>query len=79
MQTRRIAQKPLQERMRARGVEAWIGEVGFGVVSVSAALRDLALCFFEDFFDESKALEIKKRAAKRKPEKTSFLGLIYCG
>ena len=79
MQTRRIAQKPLQERMRARGVEAWIGEVGFGVVSVSAALRDLALCFFEDFFDESKVLEIKKRAAKRKPEKTSFLGLIYCG
>ena len=65
--------------MRARGVEAGIGKAGFGVMSVSAAKRDLALCFFEEFFDESKVVEIKKRAAKRKPEKTSFLGLIYCG
>lgn len=53
--------------MRARGGEVGIGEVGFGVVSVSAALRDLALCFLEDFFDESKVVEIKKRAEKVKP------------
>ena len=38
------------------------------MVSVSAALRDLALCFLEDFFEESKVVEIKKRAAKRKLE-----------
>jgi len=42
------------------------------VVSVSAALRDLALCFLEDFFEESKVLYLKTRKAKRKPEKVGF-------
>ncbi len=73
MQTRRMAQKPLQERMRARGVEAWIGKMGFGVVSVSAALRDLALCFFEDFFDESKVVEIIKAGGKKKARRNQLL------
>jgi hypothetical protein len=38
------------------------------MVSVSAALRDLALCFLEDFFEESKVIHFKKLKAKRKPE-----------
>jgi hypothetical protein len=42
------------------------------VVLVSAALRDLALCFLEDFFEESKVLYFKRRQAKRKPEKVGF-------
>jgi hypothetical protein len=42
------------------------------VLSVSAALRDLALCFLEDFFEESKVSHFKKREAKRKPEKAGF-------
>lgn len=42
------------------------------MVSVSAALRDLALCFLEDFFEESKVLYLKTRKAKRKPEKVGF-------
>jgi len=42
------------------------------VLSVSAALRDLALCFLEDFFEESKVCHFKKRGAKRKPEKAGF-------
>ena len=39
---------------------------------VSAALRDIELCFLEDFFDESKAFYFKRRKAKRKPEKVGF-------
>jgi len=42
------------------------------VVSVSAALRDLALCFLEDFFEESKVHYLKTRKTKRKPEKVGF-------
>ena len=42
------------------------------MVSVSAALRNLALCFLEDFFEESKMLYFKSRHAKRKPEKVGF-------
>jgi len=42
------------------------------VVSVSAALRNLALCFLEDFFEESKMLYFKRQKAKRKPEKVGF-------
>ena len=42
------------------------------MVSVSAALRDLALCFLEDFFEESKVRHFKNREAKRKPEKAGF-------
>jgi hypothetical protein len=42
------------------------------VVSVSAALRNLALCFLEDFFEESKMLYLKWHKAKRKPEKVGF-------
>ena len=42
------------------------------MVSVSAALRDLALCFLEDFFEESKMLYLKTRKSKRKPEKVGF-------
>jgi hypothetical protein len=42
------------------------------VVSVSAALRDLALGFLEDFFEESKVRHFKKREAKRKPEKAGL-------
>ena len=39
---------------------------------VSAALRDIELCFLEDFFDESKAFYFKRRKEKRKPEKVGF-------
>ena len=53
--------------------------VGLGVCaaaifaeSISAALRDLALCFLEDFFDVSKVCNFKERKAKRKPEKPGF-------
>ena len=42
------------------------------MVSVSAALRDLALCFLEDFFEESKVRYLKTRKSKRKPEKVGF-------
>ena len=42
------------------------------MVSVSAALRNLALCFLEDFFEESKMLYLKWHKAKRKPEKVGF-------
>jgi hypothetical protein len=42
------------------------------VVFVSVALRDLSLCFLEDFFEESKLLYFKRRKAKRKPEKVGF-------
>jgi hypothetical protein len=42
------------------------------VVFVSAALRDGALCFLEDFFEESKVRHFKNRKAKRKPEKAGF-------
>ena len=42
------------------------------MVSVSAALRDLALCFLEDFFEESKLFDFKRRKAKRKSEKVGF-------
>jgi hypothetical protein len=38
------------------------------VLSVSAALRDLALCFLEDFFEESKVRHFKNRDTKRKLE-----------
>ena len=58
--------------MRAKGVAAATGDAGVGVVFVSAALRDLALCFLEDFFEESKVLYLKTRKAKRKPEKVGF-------
>lgn len=37
-------------------------------MSVSAALRDLALCFLEDFFEESKVRYFKNRDTKRKLE-----------
>jgi hypothetical protein len=67
-----MAQNPLQERIRARGVGAGSGGLAVGVVSVSAALRDLALCFLEDFFEESKVRHFKKREAKRKPEKAGL-------
>ena len=42
------------------------------MLSVSAALRDLALCFLEDFFEESKADHLTKRKSERKPEKVGF-------
>ena len=42
------------------------------MVSVSATLRDLALCFLEDFFEESKVSYIRRQKAKRKPEKVGF-------
>ena len=42
------------------------------MVFVSAALRDGALCFLGDFFEESKVRHFKKRKAKRKPEKAGF-------
>jgi hypothetical protein len=41
-------------------------------VSFSAALRDGALCFLENFFEESNVRQFKKRKAKRKPEKPGF-------
>jgi hypothetical protein len=62
-----------------RGVGAGTGDAGVGVLSVSAALRDLALCFLEDFFEESKVRHFKKREAKRKPEKAGFaMGEVVC-
>lgn len=51
-----------------RAVVAGTGDAGVEPVSVSAAMRDLALCFLEDFFEESKVRHFKKREAKRKPE-----------
>ncbi len=42
------------------------------MVFVSAALRDLALCFLEDFFEETTIDYLKSRQAKRKPEKVGF-------
>ena len=65
--------------MRAKGIVAATGDAGVGVVFVSAALRDLALCFLEDFFEESKVLYFKTRKAKRKPEKVGFaMGESVC-
>ena len=79
MQTSRMAENPLQERIRARGVDAGTGAAADGVVSFSAALRDGALCFLEDFFEESKVCHFKKRKAKRKPEKPGFaMGESLC-
>jgi hypothetical protein len=67
-----MAQNPPQERIRARGLAVGSGGVGVGVVSVSEALRDLALCFLEDFFEESKVFYFNRQKAKRKPEKVGF-------
>jgi len=72
MQTSRMAQNPPQERIRARGLAVGSGGLGVDAITVSAALRDLALCFLEDFFEESKLRHFKKREPKRKPEKAGF-------
>ena len=72
MQTRRMAQKPLQERIRAMVVGLGVCAAAGCAESISAALRDLALCFLEDFFDVSKVCNFKERKAKRKPEKPGF-------